>query len=103
MNSPLLGMLAALLLVTPLEASTLTAPTEPTTSCPETLPFSGGRTFADLDSYLAFRKKRGAMDMPYYEQVAPDVFQLMLGRGHGGDAPQFFTRAQLLAQFCFEH
>lgn len=97
-----LGALAASLLVTPLGATTMTAPAEPTKTGGDALPFSGGRPFAELDRYLVFRKARGAMDLPYYEEVAPDVFQLMAGRGHGGDAPKLFTRAELLAEFCFE-
>ena len=83
-------------------AAGVTTPPKPAEACPQLLPLAKGQTFPDLDSYLAHRKKLGAMDLPYYREVAPDVFQLMLGRGHGGDAPQLFTREQLRAQFCFK-
>ena len=83
-------------------AAGVTTPPKPAEACPQPLPLSKGQAFPDLDSYLAHRKKLGAMDLPYYWEVAPDVFQLMLGRGHGDDAPQLFTREQLLTQFCFK-
>jgi hypothetical protein len=96
----MLGVFPALFV--PEAIAALTVSSQPPSGCPRPLPGAGGRSFADLDSYLAFRREGGASDMPYYEEVSPDVFQLMLGRGHGGDAPKLFTRAELLAEFCFE-
>lgn len=67
------------------------------------LPFSQGRTFATLDEYLVHRRNLSAIDIPYYEQVAPGVYRLTGGmrRLSPGEQPQTFTRAELAAEFGF--
>lgn len=66
------------------------------------LPMAQGRTFDDLDSYLAYRQELGAMDKPYYLLVGPELYQLIRGRALGGKPPELFTRAQLLKEFGFD-
>jgi len=63
------------------------------------LPFAQGRRFATLEEYLTHLENRGAHDVPWYRQVAPDVFELVSGRGRG--PVQRFTRAELAARFGF--
>jgi hypothetical protein len=65
------------------------------------LPFSRGRTFQRLDDYLAYRKSLGPQDIPYYVLVRPGVYELMTMRAPG-EAPQTFTRQQLLERFGFK-
>lgn len=64
------------------------------------LPFSQGRSFSSLDDYLAFRKTRGAYDVPWYREVRPGVYELVTRRPPGTQ-PQTFTRAQLAEKFGF--
>ena len=65
------------------------------------LPFSRGKVFRTLDDYLAWRKELGAQDAPWYDEVAPGVYQLWGGRRPRDAQPPTFTRAQLLAEFGF--
>ena len=65
------------------------------------LPFAGGRTFATLDEYLAFRRELGTMDKPFYREVKPGLYELDTGRGPKTAPPERYTRAELLAKFGF--
>lgn len=65
------------------------------------LPFAQGKTFVSLDDYLAFLKKRGATDVPWYREVAPGVYELVGRRGPGA-AAHTYTRAQLMERFGFD-
>jgi len=64
------------------------------------LPFAQGRTFATLDAYLAFLERRGAMDIPWYRETRPGVYELV-GRRTPGAPPKIFTRKQLMERFGF--
>ena len=66
----------------------------------EPLPFAQGKTFESLDAYLAHLQQRGATDVPWYREVAPDLFELVSGRGRRG-APARYSRAELLQRFGF--
>ena len=65
------------------------------------LPLAGERHFDTLDEYLAYRAELGKHDRPYYLEVEPDLFQLIIGRGTLTRPPHYFTRAQLLEEFGF--
>ena len=65
------------------------------------LPFSQGRSFTSLDEYLAFLRKRGAYDVPWYREIRPGVYELVSRRGPGAQ-PQIFTRDELEKKFGFE-
>lgn len=39
------------------------------------LPYAGERTFSSLDEYLAFLETRGAVDLPYWRQIEPGVYE----------------------------
>ncbi len=65
------------------------------------LPLAGDRHFETLDEYLAYRAELGKHDRPYYLEVEPDLFQLIIGRGTLTRPPHYFTRAQLLEEFGF--
>jgi len=64
------------------------------------LPFAQGQAFDSLESYLAFLERRGAMDVPWYREIAPDQYELVSGRGRRG-AAQRYTRAELMRRFGF--
>lgn len=67
------------------------------------LPHAQGKTFPNLDAYLAHLRKMGAQDRPYYKEVEPGKYQLMSGRGSNRREPQYFTREQLLKKYGFDH
>lgn len=64
------------------------------------LPFAQGLGFATLDDYLAHLRRRAAAGIPYYEEVSPDLFELVARRGRGA-APARLSRAALLRRFGF--
>lgn len=64
------------------------------------LPFAQGRAFATLDDYLAFRKNRGAHDVPWYREIRPGTYELVTRRGPGA-TPEIHTREDLERKFGF--
>lgn len=66
------------------------------------LPHAQGRTFADLESYLAHLRRLGTMDIPFYEEISPGRYKLNSGRGSNRMPEQIFTRDELLKKFRFE-
>ncbi len=68
---------------------------------PKSLPYAQGRQFATLDEYLAFRRSRGAIDLPWYKEVSPGLYELQTTR-KPAPAPRRFTRAELARTFGFD-
>lgn len=64
-------------------------------------PHAGGRSFADLDAYLAHLRVLGAQDIPYYHEVSPGRYRLESGRGTRNQPPVLATREELLRKFGF--
>ena len=64
------------------------------------LPFARGRTFQTLDDYLAFLERQGAIDLPYWRQVAPGLYEHVTTQRPRG-TPERATRADLLKRFGF--
>lgn len=69
-------------------------------AAPQELPFAQGHSFATLDEYLAFRRKRGATDVPWYREVSPGVYELESRRGPGAPV-RTYTRDELMKRFGF--
>ena len=65
------------------------------------LPYSEGRVFHSLDEYLAFLRKAGEYDTPWYRKVGPDRYELA-GRRFPGSAPTYVTREELMRKFGFD-
>jgi hypothetical protein len=64
------------------------------------LPYAPGKSFRTLDEYLAHLRKRGAYDVPYYEEISPGVYEVVGRRGPG--APRLtYTREELERKFGF--
>ena len=64
------------------------------------LPFARGRTFRSLDEYLAHLERQGAIDLPYWRQVAPGFYERVTTR-MPRRAPERATRAELMERFGF--
>ena len=65
------------------------------------LPYSEGRAFHSLDEYLAFLRKAGEYDTPWYRKVGPNKYELA-GRRFPGTQPTYVTREELMHKFGFD-
>ena len=64
------------------------------------LPYARGRTFGTLDEYLAHLERQGAIDLPWWREVAPGVYERVTTRRPRGE-PERATRAELMERFGF--
>ena len=64
------------------------------------LPYARGRTFHTLDEYLAHLERQGAIDLPYWRQIAPGLYERVTTR-MPARAPERATRAELMERFGF--
>lgn len=61
------------------------------------------KRFATLDAYLAHLKQRGALDMPWWREVQPGVYERVTTfRPADGQKPERATRAELMRRFGFK-
>ena len=63
------------------------------------LPFARGRRFCSLDAYLAHLEAQGAIDLPWWRQVRPGVYEHV--KSMPGATRETATRAQLMKRFGF--
>ncbi len=64
-------------------------------------PYSRGRSFADLDEYLAYLEQaNGPIDLPWWREIRPGVFQKVVRMT--GAVPETATRDELNRRFGFE-
>ncbi|WP_375206282.1 hypothetical protein [Hyphococcus sp.] len=65
------------------------------------LPYAHGKVFATLDEYLAHLQQLSAIDLPYWREVRPGVYEQVV---HMPEAttPKTATREELLAMYCFD-
>jgi len=63
------------------------------------LPYARGRTFRSLDEYLACLEQQGAIDLPWWRQVSPGVYEWV--RRMPGARPERATRAELMRRYGF--
>ena len=63
------------------------------------LPFARGKTFCSLDAYLAHLEVQGAIDLPWWRQVRPGVYEHVVRMP--GATREVATRAQLIKRFGF--
>jgi hypothetical protein len=64
------------------------------------LPFARGRTFRSLDEYLAHLEQLGAIDLPYWRRIGPDLYERVTTRIPRGE-PERATRAELMEKYGF--
>ena len=64
------------------------------------LPYARGRSFRTLDEYLAHLERQGAIDLPYWRQIAPGLYERVTTR-MPARAPERATRAELMERFGF--
>ena len=64
------------------------------------LPWARGQRFRTLDDYLAHLERQGAIDLPWWRQVEPGIYELV-GMRVPGQSPERATRAELMCRFGF--
>ena len=74
--------------------------TVPSSNAEKNLPYAKGRTFADLDEYLAYLERKGAYDTPFWRLTRSGEYHLISRRGPG-QAPITATRKELLKRYGF--
>lgn len=63
------------------------------------LPFARGAVFRCLDDYLAHLQRNSAIDLPYWREVSPGVFENVTT--NTGAQRETATRADLMQRFGF--
>ncbi|QGP80858.1 hypothetical protein [Sphingobium sp. CAP-1] len=63
------------------------------------LPYARGKSFADLDAYLRHLENNSAVDLPWWRQIRPGVYEHV--KRLRGAAPEIATRAELMKRFGF--
>lgn len=63
------------------------------------LPFARGNRFCALDDYLAHLERQGAIDLPWWRQVRPGVYEHV--KRMPGATRETATRAELMKRFGF--
>lgn len=63
------------------------------------LPFARGLTFCTLDAYLAHLEQQGAIDLPWWRQIRPGVYEHV--KRMPGATLEMATRAELMKRFGF--
>lgn len=64
------------------------------------LPYARGAVFASLDEYLAYLEKQGAIDLPWWREISPGVYERVVRMP--GAAREVKTRAELTELYGFE-
>ena len=63
------------------------------------LPYANGKRFATLDAYLAYRERLGAVDLPWWRPIGPDLYEHMVRMP--GAVGERATRADLMTRYGF--
>jgi hypothetical protein len=63
------------------------------------LPYARGKSFSTLDAYLKHLEKNSAIDLPWWKEIAPGVFEHV--RSMRGSNREVATREQLMERFGF--
>lgn len=64
------------------------------------LPYSRGKRFRTLDEYLAHLERQGAIDLPWWREVRPGVYEQVVRMP--GARTEIATRAELMRRFGFQ-
>ncbi|WP_129791837.1 hypothetical protein [Sphingosinicella sp. CPCC 101087] len=64
------------------------------------LPYARGRVFHSLDEYLGHLEANGAIDLPYWREVRPGVYEWVV-RMTGAGERETATRQELMRRYGF--
>ena len=63
------------------------------------LPYARGKTFRTLDEYLAHLEAQGALDLPWWREIRPGVYERVTSRT--GAPREVATREERMRRFGF--
>lgn len=63
------------------------------------LPYARGKTFRTLDEYLAHLEALGAVDLPWWREIRPGVYERVTSMRPA--QPEVATREELMRRFGF--
>ena len=63
------------------------------------LPFARGKSFCSLDDYLVHLERQGTIDLPWWRQIRPEVYEHV--KRLPGATRETATRAELMKRFGF--
>ena len=63
------------------------------------LPYARGKTFRTLDEYLAHLESLGAVDLPWWREIRPGVYERVTSKRPA--QPEVATREELMRRFGF--
>ena len=63
------------------------------------LPYARGKTFHTLDDYLAHLEAQGAIDLPWWREIRPGVYERVTSMPES--PPEVATREELMRRFGF--
>ncbi len=72
----------------------------PPEDCVANLPYARGAVFCSLDEYLAHLEIQGAIDLPWWRQVRPGVYERVV-RMTPQPEREFATREELMRLYGF--
>ncbi len=83
------------------DAATANSPTVAQTDneCVAGLPFARGAVFCTLDEYLAHLEIQGAIDLPWWREVRPGLYERVVRMPEA--QPEVATREELMRRFGF--
>jgi len=64
------------------------------------LPYARGKTFRTLDEYLAHLEAQGAIDLPWWREIRPGVYERVTSMPEA--RREVATRAELMHRFGFK-
>ena len=64
------------------------------------LPWARGRVFYSLDEYFAHLQRQGEIDLPWWREVAPGIYE-QVGIRVPGQPPERATREELMRRYGF--
>jgi hypothetical protein len=63
------------------------------------LPYARGKTFTTLDEYLTHLEALGAVDLPWWREIRPGVYERVTSKRPA--QPEVATREELMRRFGF--
>lgn len=68
--------------------------------CVPSLPYARGKIFCGLDEYLAHLQVQGAIDLPWWKEIRPGVYERVTSMRPAADR-ELATREELMRRFGF--
>jgi hypothetical protein len=84
---------------TPIMSRELSQDQPPGAACVANLPFSRGKSFCCLDEYLAHLEQQGAIDLPWWREIGPGLYERVTRMPEA--ARETATREELMRRFGF--